>query len=58
VRGLRVSPAPPAQPAEWYMPTAPCRHCKGRLFYRSEDAAGNLASITVQHQAKCPALKE
>ena len=57
-RNLRVTPTPPATPAEWYTSTAPCKHCKGRLCYRAEDAEGNLASITVQHQAKCPALKE
>ena len=56
MRNLRVTPAPPAAPAEWYTPTKPCRHCKGQLCYRSEREG--VLFLTVQHQAKCLALKE
>ena len=57
MRNLRVTPVPPHEARTWYSPVKPCRHCPGKLCYRNE-RDGALFSITVQHQAKCPALKE
>jgi hypothetical protein len=54
-RGLRVTGLPPADTAEWYSPTRPCRHCRGKLYFRTEHAT--RVSITVQHQERCPVLK-
>ena len=56
-KGLRVTPIPGGSqpPAEWYSTSRPCRHCTGRVFYRSEHAT--VTTITVQHQAKCAVLR-
>lgn len=57
LKGLRVTPIPGGsqEPAPWYAKDRPCRHCKGRVMYRSEHAT--VTTITVQHQMKCPVLR-